>query len=305
MNRLKKILLILLATSVIALIGAYIYQHLNEFTFIKNVSYPSLCLLLTLSFIYLYLQGIIYNQALNWFEFQLKPLESFGLLLLTIFGNYVLPFSGLGFRAKYLQTKYQFEYRSFTTSLLVIFIIETLVFLLGAVIACLMVNQIPKFLEYVIFLSFVGGLTIVLIKVPAFILGWAALSWMKKFLQEWDRLWSHHLLILKIILWNTLLYLVFALMFEISLMMFHLKVALPGILLVASLSNLSFMFKLTPASIGTFDGAIIFCLNLFGINIPEGIMIAGLIRFSTLFWVLFAAPVITYMYLGGKNFLKN
>jgi uncharacterized membrane protein YbhN (UPF0104 family) len=309
MRGLKKLLFITLSCFLVLGCSFYTYQHLDDFKFIQTLSYPHLGLLIFLSFIYLYLQGVIYNQALKWFHFQLKPTESFGLLLLTMMGNYILPFSGLGLRAKYLQKKYQFDYRSFSSSLLIIFIIETLVFLFGAVLACFFANNqdtaIPHYFKYIIYSSFGAGLAFLFLKAHQIFLKYKIFSVFKSFFEEWEVLWSHHAIVSQMIIWNSCLYFIYVLMFKVSIAMFHLNLSWPGLLLVASLSNLSFMFKLTPASIGTFDGAIIFCLKIFGINISHGLMIAVLIRFSTIFWVICATPFTIYISLGGKNFFRN
>ncbi len=309
MAKVKKFLLILFSCLFILGFVFYTYQHLDEFIFIKTLSYSYLALLLFLSFIYLYLQGVIYNQALKWFDFQLQPMESFGLLLLTIFGNYLFPFSGLGLRAKYLQKKYQFDYRSFSSSLLLIVAIETLVFLFGAVIACIandmQATPIPSYLIQMIYFLFFAGFFGLILRAHQIFLKFKIFAILRLFFDQWDRLWLRHEIVLQIMFWNIFLYLTSVMMFKISLAMFDLTISWQGLLLVASLTNLSILFRITPAAIGTFDGAVIFCLKLFGITIPQGMMIATLIRFSTIFWVVFATPFITYMSLGGKNYIKK
>ena len=138
-------------------IGVYFFiqQHVHELTQLKTISFGHVFSLLVASFFYLLLQGAILNKALKIYAIELSFKEWFGLIAVTLLGNYIIPFSGLGFRAQYLKDKHKLDYKEFSISLAAIFLIELFIFVFGGLISMIYLYyfeyQISLFLIFLMF----------------------------------------------------------------------------------------------------------------------------------------------------------
>ncbi len=282
----------------------FIRQHAQEFDALWSISYASLSLLLITAFFYLFLQGILLNKALAAFDIYLSFKEWFGLIAITLLGNYIFPFAGLGFRAKYLKKNYALEYTKFSVLLAAIFLIELLIFILGGAIA----------VSYLYFIKKTISLTWVL----GMFAGLIALSWMlffdlplkqysSKLLQKidgilasWRQVKQNKSVMKALYMYTLLLYLVSAAMFYTAYNAIDLDISFFSALLPTTLSDLSFILRITPGSLGTYDASIIYSSVVLGYTTAEGIIVVTLIRLTTLIWILICGPICS-LFLASQH----
>lgn len=302
---LKNIFSIFITIFFVLLLFYYIRKNWSDFANVRLVSVNYLIILGFLGIINLTLQGLSLYIIVKPFGINLKWREWLGITTLTLLGNYVFPFGGLGFRAAYLKKVYKFDYTYFVSTLAALYLIQFLVYAVGGLIGLLFIYNSKGTLDWRIFSVF----AIVLIVCLVFIFFSPKLPVFK------NRLYTRFLgiinsfyeiktnkILMRQLAWLTILsFLSGSLIFYFSYQALHFNVTFFNSLTVAALSNYTLLIRITPASFGIYEGIIVYSTYMLNLTIANGLMVAAITRLVSLAWILTLGPYFSYILLYKKK----
>src|SRR3990172_6330318 len=156
---LKKIISIIVFIIIIVIIGYYLKSNWTFFEDLKITSRGSLIGLILTAWFSIYLTALFFAESLLPFRIKLCFKEYFGLTMITLMGNYLLPFSGIGVRAVYMKNVYKFSYRNFFTTVLANWITNFLIYSLAGLLALFFYYQATGQINWPLLIIF-GAVTI-------------------------------------------------------------------------------------------------------------------------------------------------
>lgn len=277
----------------------FVHNHWEAFQKVRLISWKYALALILLAFIDLLVKGYIFKSINMPFNINLKFIEWFGIKTVQLMSSYIVPYGGIGIRITYLKKKYNLSYADNLSSVAVVFIVESLVFAFGGIISLVYLYLKDGLYDNV--------LTIGLVMIFLLI---CSINLFKPFkiksenrffarinsLQEsWHRMKVNSELTKRIITITTMEFFVVTLLFYYSYKAFGLEISFMETFLVVSLSNLSLYFRVTPASIGTYEAAVIYPTVLFGLTVYDGLIIVAIRRLVTMFWYFSLGPAFSYI----------
>lgn len=306
MNLKRNYLSIAILIFLIAWCGIYVKNHINEFKIISQISVKFTLILCLLSLTIISLRGYFTKILLEPFKIDLKLREWFGLSFVSTMGNYLVPFrTGAAFRAVYLKTNYDFSYSSFLSTMAATYILNfffnSIIGMgsIGLIYAKYKMFNIPVFL----FFSIAFLILLVIITFPL-----KVSSNRRRFLKSinniingWCRIRTNRLLIRNLSFLLLLNAILFLLSINFAFKAFSISLPLIKCLLISAFHSFSILISITPGSLGISEGVIVFTSKLFGISPVESLVVAGLIRAITLFWVLTLGPIWSYFLITQKR----
>lgn len=263
----------------IFLVSYVIYFLINnpeELDVLSNLSLSLISTILFIKFITLIVNSLFNKELLKGFDLEITNFESLYLSSLTFIGNLYLPFrSGGNFRMIYLNRKYKFKSPELVSIYGYFFIVT--IFLNSAIglVALYLLNPIRSFNFY---LSVSGFLII-------FVFSYFMLfnkfktynsakfnnlfQWLKNLKKSWMKITDNTSLQVKLISYTFLNYLFFALEALIIFNYLFNKTELFSIFYYNSISVLSSLASLTPASLGIKDGIVFFSSNILNLTVTN------------------------------------
>ncbi len=292
-SKLKQYLGILVALAVIGLLVYFLSQDITRFAPILDVSLGAIITLLVVALAYALAQGALYNSVLKYFSINLGQVESFGALMLTLFGNYFFPFAGFGVRGVYLNRAYGLGARDYTMSVIAIVLVELTVYAGLGLLATILLFGTTRLevLPIILFFSGVvaGGVFAILFKVP-FIDRIPALNAINKLLIDWYTIREKPGFRLRLIFFTLLQYTLYTSLFAAGFVALTADFSILELMVQSALSDFGFVFKIAPAGLGTYEALVVFVNSLVGKEASLAIMLLLLIRFGMLFWPLVLTP---------------
>lgn len=288
-NNLRKIIVWIIVILILGWIGYYVKNHWTDFSGIKIYSYFYFALLVIAMPVYFFSQAILLKFILEPFDIRLKFKEWFGLTLITMMGNFIIPFSGLGFRSIYLKKVHHFDYRHFISTLSAIWAVNFLVFTIAGIVV-LLTKQLrtgTTDIALLIFLViiFLGCLLIILVPFRPFKTSNRYLEKINLFLESWKKVKTNRHLIWQLFYWSVIELILYAATFYFAFKTFNFPISFFNCLLPASLADFSLFLRLLPGSFGVYEGAIIFSVKALGLSIAQGLTVTALTRLVNFFWV--------------------
>lgn len=263
----------------IFLVSYVVYFLINnpeELDVLSNLSLSLISTILFIKFITLIVNSLFNKELLKGFDLEITNFESLYLSSLTFIGNLYLPFrSGGNFRMVYLNRKYKFKSPELVSIYGYFFIVT--IFLNSAIglVALYLLNPIRSFNFY---LSVSGFLLI-------FVFSYFMLfnkfktynsakfnnlfQWLKNLKKSWMKITDNTSLQVKLISYTFLNYLFFALEALIIFNYLFNKTELFSIFYYNSISVLSSLASLTPASLGIKDGIVFFSSNILNLTVTN------------------------------------
>lgn len=263
----------------IFLVSYVIYFLINnpeELDVLSNLSLSLISTILFIKFITLIVNSLFNKELLKGFDLEITNFESLYLSSLTFIGNLYLPFrSGGNFRMIYLNRKYKFKSPELVSIYGYFFIVT--IFLNSAIglVALYLLNPIRSFNFY---LSVSGFLII-------FVFSYFMLfnkfktynsakfdnlfQWLKNLKKSWMKITDNTSLQVKLISYTFLNYLFFALEALVIFNYLFNKTELFSIFYYNSISVLSSLASLTPASLGIKDGIVFFSSNILNLTVTN------------------------------------
>ena len=263
----------------IFLVSYVVYFLINnpeELDVLSNLSLSLISSILFIKFVTLIINSLFNKELLKGFDLEITNFESLYLSSLTFIGNLYLPFrSGGNFRMIYLNRKYKFKSPELVSIYGYFFIVT--IFLNSAIglVALYLLNPIRSFNFY---LSVSGFLII-------FVFSYFMLfnkfktynsakfnnlfQWLKNLKKSWMKITDNTSLQVKLISYTFLNYLFFALEALVIFNYLFNKTELFSIFYYNSISVLSSLASLTPASLGIKDGIVFFSSNILNLTVTN------------------------------------
>ena len=300
----KHALSMLLCLFLFGWIGHYVWAHWSEFRELLRVSWYSAAGLAVFSFLYIGAQGLILRASVAPFGVNLKVREWYGVIVVTLLGNYIFPFAGLGFRAEYLRRSHDFSYTNFVSTLTAIQILEFVVFTVGGCLGLGYVYHRSGNLDpslTVLFGLVLVGCAVVLLFSPRLKSSHKAVRKLTDLLESWYAVRKNHALIWRLT-WLTLVeFLLYSMMFWFGYRAFGLGVGLVQSFVPACLSDYSLVIRLTPASFGLYEGSVVYSAKLVGVTVAQSLLVVGLLRVATILWIFTTGPIFSYVLMRSRT----
>lgn len=282
----------------------YVYTGRSEFYKYLDLNWWAVTFLLITSFLYIIVQGLLFREVVRPHNINLRFTEWFGSMVVTLMGNYVVPFAGIGFRASYLKKIYGLSYKDFTTTLSAIYVLEFLVFSLGGMLGMAFLylsttsvsgNPLLTLIFVSIFLFFLSIL-VFSPKIPSFkFKPWKTIE---SLLMSWYKLKQDRMLIMRLFLYTLLEFALYSAMFYFAFRAISVSVSFISIITVSAFSDFAFFVRLAPASLGTYEASIAYSVGMFGIDLAEALFVVGLMRISTVIWFFSLGPIYSHILIG-------
>lgn len=314
MNKLKKILPLLILILFISIIFYYFRKNESDFLAIKKLDSFLLMKIIILCFLYLLTEGIILKNIVSFLGKKIHFFKSFLVMNATYFCNTFIQFSGLGYRVYYLK-----KFKDIKISEILRFSIDTIVceiltFSLIGLISILFIDFYSEeikisnnlylvflffFLSSVIYLKFLGKI-ILNIKI---LLNKLNLTLFDKiievFLIEKDNNYSFY----------KRQFFVFFIQYIILFLIFFLVLKKIDIenytflsLLITSLVDFSFLIALTPYSVGISEFVTFLGTRDIPLSFAEIIILINVFRICMLLIYFICGPIFILINLRKKTY---
>jgi uncharacterized protein (TIRG00374 family) len=289
---------ILVAFVVVAAI--YLINQPELIEVLKEVSPYTIILLIFVRLMYLATNGLFLSLFASKFNIQLRFIEWFGLPMVTSFGNYITPFSGgLFARAAYLKRRHDFSYGSFATLLASNYLIAFWVVGFVGFISVFFIpgmTQSNRLLVGGWFLAVVVGITILFLVPTMKIPGKNRLSnLVNTSLAGWQLIRVDRFLVLKLAFLTLVNILLDSFAFWLAYQAVNETVHFLAIILISMLSSFSILINITPANLGINEAAITLASTLLGTGTGTGLVVALLMRATTILVVFTLGPTFSYL----------
>jgi len=289
--------LISMALLAIALLGLayYIARHPEQFAPFAQVRLKHWLALTMVTLAYLAAQGMILRTLLLAFDIRLGTAEWFGMIPVTLLGNFLFPFGGLGLRAVYLKKVHGFTYSRMAGLLTATYLVEFLIFTLGGAAGLLGLWLHTGRTSPTLLLLFIAiaTATIIVMCMPFSTRthhpNW--LQWLGRAHASWIAIQRNPRIMLLVIGWTGVEFILATAQFALAYDALNQAHLFSTALLSACLSNLALIVRLLPAAFGAFEGSVVYTAMINGMTPAIGLMAAGLVRIATFFWMFLLGPI--------------
>ena len=296
--RFKKTLSLIIFLAIIAFFIYYIRTHWSEFRQLRVVSWWALMgtfILVPLSF---YIQGLILKIVVEPFGIYLKFKEYFGLLAITLMGNFLIPFGGLGFRAIYLRKIYKFSYADFITTLIAVWVINFLIYTTGGLVGLLLLRYRANIFDWklaIIFLIVLVGSVIILLPLRLPRMKNRLVVFINHSLGRWRKLFKKPGLIRNLIYLTVIQFFITTLIFYFCYQVYGFRVNFADTFLPNCLGLYSFFVRLVPGNIGIFELAVVYPSKVLGLTIAQGLSVSAVNRLANIVWTFALGLIFSYI----------
>lgn len=292
----KQIISSVIFALIILGIGWYIKENLQEFRNIHIVSWWSLVFLFLLAPVYFIISSLFFKKSLEPFSLNLPLMTCIGLTMVTLMGNYTIPFSGLGFRAVYMKKVYTFSYRNFITSVIVNWVTNFLIYTLAAIFSMIIYYYQTHSINWTLAVIFLLMMTFsILAFVPI------SINFKNKLIKRlyspiliWQSYIKNRNILYKLLNLTFWQFIVSALMFYFAYLTFGFKVTYIESFLATTLSLYTSLIRLVPASLGFYELAIVYPSKVLGLSSAQGLSVSALTRIVTIFWTFSSGLIFSY-----------
>ncbi|MCI5055029.1 MAG: flippase-like domain-containing protein [Flavobacteriales bacterium] len=249
----KKYLRIFLAIAAILFLVFYLYQNLNDFRQIDQVRPTTFCVVIALTTVFLCLNALYNFIILNLLKFNIGFIESFHLSNLSSLLNFILPLKGgLGYKAVYLKKKYEVGYKTFLGVLAISYLLNLIVIsVLSIISAVYLSNKYLLIIYSLIFVGLIGLLVFLKFGVEVNIKNDKISGIQSKLRSGWKVLKNSKAVAIQVLSIFVVNHIILCLILIILVKdMFGLNVLFTESVLMTSANTVSFLFNITPASLG-------------------------------------------------------
>lgn len=300
----KKIASIIVFIIIVLLIVYYIRTHWQDFLNIHIVSWLSLIILIFLTPISFWLIALFFKKSVEPYALKLSFNEYFGLTVITLMGNYSIPYSGFGLRAVYMKKVYAFSYRHFLTTVIVNWLTNILIYTLAGLAALayyyLKIHKIDWHLTIIFLIVMIISLfsfAPIKIKFKNRLLHRLALPFLL-----WQEYIRNKKTLKELFVLTFYQFIVAVLMFYFAYLTFGFKISVIDSFLPTILALYSSIIRIVPGSLGLYEIAVVYPSKIFGLSVSEGLSVAILTRMVTFFWTFALGLIFSYILIGkGKH----
>jgi uncharacterized membrane protein YbhN (UPF0104 family) len=272
-----------------AVLGALIYWYLSDPTRrgvlgeqIARVGWKNFGLITLGTFGFILFQGFVLLHSVKPYGVKLGFFEHFGIIVVTFFSNYLIPFLGFGIRGVYLKHKHGLAYRDFSQSLMAVVIIEWTIFAVMAVLASLWLafqGDSISILIVILMVGVIGGFVFAFAVQPGWIPAFLPLSgFIKTVLEDWQSYTANRKTLGYVALFTALEAACFALAFVVAYKALFPAVPPAASIVASALSDLSLIVRILPASAGSLEGALHLSMLPYGLQFSDNLTVALITR---------------------------
>tara|TARA_Y100000034_G_scaffold134615_1_gene203504 strand:- start:6535 stop:7467 length:933 start_codon:yes stop_codon:yes gene_type:complete len=305
----KKLISILTYVILLILIIVFVRNNYEDFLNIPKISFFYFSIMLILSLIALYFNGIRIKLFGDYYNITLKLKEWFGLAAVTTMGNYLTPFrAGVAARAVYLKKMYNFSYTSFLTTITASYVVRFLIYGLMGILVLVIIylnynffNLLGSLFFIVVFL----GTIFVLLFAPSFSKSKNKFfNWIIKIVNEWKLMSKNPMFLLKLGLVELIFMILLGIRLIFAYKAFNLDITgetMFIIFLISIFSTISIYLGITPGGLGITELIITLFSKLIGFTATQGLYVALLDRLASIIIVFILGPIFSYFLLRKVN----
>ncbi len=290
----------------ILFISFYYKNNSENFFFLKNINQQFILTLVCLGFLYLLLETLILNIIVKFNNKSESFLELFSVINVTYFCNSFIQFSGLGFRAYYLKKKLGINYSSFLSISIFIIFIELFMFSFLSYFIIKFyeiknkINILNFNIEIFLILIFSSIFLIYLLRIKIFnfltnnnLIN--KTNFIKRVINIFDEVLKKNFvkIIPNILLIFFFQFLIIVVICSLSFNLHEqdiIRSLLFGVISAMSI-DLSFIFSITPYSIGISEIFITYSTTNFNLNLANVLSTANSFRFSLMIFYFIITPI--------------
>jgi uncharacterized membrane protein YbhN (UPF0104 family) len=247
----------------------------------------------------IFANGLRIKLYAEYYNINLKPIEWFGLVSVSIMGNHLTPFrAGHGARAIYLKKKHKLPYTSFLTTMAASYVVKFLVYGgLGVVLSLLILRYYNIFNKFIFLLLIILLIiSLVAIFIPP-IFKQNKNKFLNRFirlLNEWKVMSKNHNFLYKVIMIDVIVWVLRSFRLFFAFKAFSFDVPILFISLIAVLSVLSVFLSLTPAGLGVLETVVALAAEAIGIGFVGGVYAGVLDRVVSVIIIFIFGPIFSY-----------
>lgn len=284
---------------VIAGIALYLNSQREVLAALEDISLKAIVYLVALRVLFLGTNGLFLRTFALKFGVHLRPREWFGLSVVTTMGNYIAPFSGgMLARAAYLKRRHAFPYARFVTLLASNYLVNFWVIGVVGILALATFGvALRSYWQVLVFFAAVVASISALTVFPSITLPWGSrlVQHVNTSLQGWAIIKKDAALLSRLVAFTLINVALNGLSFWVAYGALGSWVSFRVALLVGLLAAFSILLNVTPGNLGVQEAVIGLSSRLLGTGVGEGLLVALLIRASTLVPVLALGPLFSFL----------
>jgi len=281
----------------LCVVGIAFYLRANQelLTLLANLSWQTVVLLVILRFLFVAANGLFLKLFAAKLNVHLGWREWVGLPFVTTMGNYLTPLSGgMLARAAYLKNRHALSYTHFTTLLaanyLITFWVSVLVGL-GVMPFLWQQANAPWWLLIFLGICWVGLSVVLLAPVPRLTSAKRPYRLLNQALVGWHTVRSDRPLMWQLVLLAVISLLLNAAAFWFSYRALQIPVSWGTAVMVSLATVFSTLATITPGNFGIREAFVSFISEIVGAGVGEGLLVALLIRGTTLISAFTLGPI--------------
>lgn len=270
---------------VIALLGWYVSSPSTLASLIETVSKIGVYefALITLgAFGFILFQGFILSHSVSPYGVKLSFMEHFGIIIVTFFSNYMIPFLGFGVRGVYLHRKHKLAYKDFIQTMIGVLAIEWAVVAVMALISVSVLfagGQAINVLLAFLMIAILAGFVFLMVIRPGWIPSILPFSGAAKALMsDWQHYASHKETLMRVMVYTVLEVVSFAFAFVVVYKTLFPQVPVAASVFASALSDLSLIIRILPASAGSLEAALQMAMSPYGLSFNDNLSVALITR---------------------------
>lgn len=299
-QKLKQSLSLVLFGFIVIFLVYYLKNHWQDFSQIKIVSWWAFAGLTFLTPVVFWVTAWSFLVSLEPYNLKLKFKEYFGLTMITLLGNYFIPFSGIGVRAVYMKKNFDFSYTNFLVTVIGNWVTNFLIYSSAAVLALIVYYDKTKIFSWPLMTIFLG---VTLISLATFIpLKIRSSKKRAKILgsiinvfKSWQKYIKHPDLLRRLLVITFWQFLLNSLIFYLAYLTFGFKLTFIDSFLASALSLYSSVIRLVPASLGFYEISVVYPSRILGLSVADGLAVSAVTRFAVMLWTFALGIVFSYI----------
>ena len=297
MNTAKTRSVFTIALLLLCVAGISFYLRANQelVGLLANLSWQTAVLLVVLRFLFVAINGLFLKLFAAKLHVRLNWREWVGLPFVTTMGNYLTPLSGgMLARAAYLKNRHALSYTHFTTLLAANYLITFWVSVLaglGMMPFLWQQARTPWLMLLFFVFCWVGLSVILLVPVPSFSSTKRPLRLLSQALIGWQTVKSDRRLMWHLVLLAMVSLFLNAAAFWLSYRALQIPVSWGTAVMVSLATVFSTLTTITPGNFGIREAFVSFISEIVGAGVGEGLLVALLIRGTTLISAFTLGPI--------------
>ena len=271
-----------------------IYKYWEDFRALTEIRATLAVSLLGFGFIWNATGALILRAALKPFHVHLGILECICVTFAACLSNLFIPWSGLGVRGVYLNRVHKLNLNIFAIAVAGPVVIELFVYAMGGLVALLAITDsthIANLLK-LFFLAVIATTLASAFISPKTLPRWIPLrNRVLSVVNDWRVLYSNRKIFAEILLLTLINFGAAVALYKAAGQAIAALDSGLAAVVVAALSEFSYLIRVTPGGIGTFEGSVALAGQVVGFTLAQSLVVATLVRLASVFWYLLLGPL--------------